>query len=92
VLLPRDADHDAQSVILGDIKQPPRRHGVRANRVETVGRNVRKIALDFLDVVVFFAGGVGPERAVSHSAHPKLGIGYVNELTENSRPGALVGQ
>jgi hypothetical protein len=71
VLLPRNPDHDPQALPVSRLQQPRRRHGIGADRVETLGRDPLQVALDLLPVVELVAGVIRPEGAVGDPAHPE---------------------
>ena len=81
VLLPGQADHDAQSPFPCTVEQPAWRDRVGANGVETVTGDQREVALDRLPVVKLIAVLVWPEGPVCRAFNPQLGFAGVDEFS-----------
>ena len=87
ILLGAEADHDVETMSLGDVEQSSRRHRVgNANRVDPMRRHVGEVPLDLTDVVVFVPLAIGLERAVGHPADVELLVTYEEELPLGAEP------
>ena len=92
VLLGRETDHDAQTMLRGEIEQRARRHGVGdPYRVDPVGRHLREIGVDRFQVAVFLVVLVGPEGAVGDAADVEGRVAHEEELATHLGPGTLRG-
>ena len=69
VLLPGQPDQHAEIVHLCRVQQPFRRQRVGAHGVHTVGGHLGEVTRDQRRIVKFRAIRIGPERAVSDTAH-----------------------
>ena len=72
MLLPGQADHDPQAVLLSDIEEPARRYGVGAHRVDIVGCNLGEIAIYNFRTMIFTIIFVRFEGAIGYSSYIKL--------------------
>lgn len=85
VLLPGDADHDAQPVPGCGVQQGGRRDGVGADGVDAVRGHRREVALDLLGRRKLAAGPVRAKRAVGDAAQGELLVARVEELPLDAR-------
>ena len=85
MLLPRQADHDAQAVLRGEVEQPERRRRVGAHGVDPAGRHLREVLRHALEVGELLPVLVGPERAVGDAADVELLVAGVQELARRAR-------
>src|SRR5438034_7115463 len=77
-------------MLRGEIEQRARRHGVGdPHRVDPVGRHLREIGVDRLQVAVFLVVLVGPEGAVGDAADVEGRVAYEEELATHLGPGTL---
>ncbi len=88
-LVPRNRDHDAEAIFLGEIEEPARRRVVDPEHVDAEFAHQAEIDRDFLRRgQIDPAFGRGPERAVGHALEIKL----VLSLKEKFRPHLQAGE
>ncbi len=83
VLLPAEADHHSQSMIVGDIEEPSRGHGVCAHRIRSHSRDSSEVSRYGGNVVIDTTVCCWSEWPVSDAADEELFIAGKNELAAN---------
>src|SRR5262249_34433904 len=86
VLLPGKADHEAQTVLRGKVKKPPRRHRVETHRVSTCRRDAREVLSDAVGVRVDFTFRIWAEGPVGHTTDIQFLVPDKEELTVGLAP------
>ena len=84
VLLPGQADHDAQAILPRNVEQPARRRCIGANGVQPVGGDQGKVALHARAIVKFVAVFVRFKRSVGNALHPEFLSGIEKKLTKSN--------
>ena len=85
MLLPRQAHHNPQGMLLCRIQQPTGRHRVHANRIDAVFRHQFEVVRYNLSIVSLLTIGAGPESAIGDAANVQLLIAHKEEFAMNAR-------
>lgn len=85
MLLPGQADHDAQTVFLGLIQKPSRRGGVGANRIHPTSCDCGEVPFDDFRGRITVSVESGTERTVCDAANPEFLFPDVEEFSSGLR-------